>query len=161
MYKFLTKNGQTLAFGLGVLITVIFLATVLSNVGDFTAMEEEKQQETTIFNFGLYGAIALTIIAAIAMVVFGLYHVVADFKGSIKGILGFAVLLVVFFVAYSTASTDVSPYIQGAIENFEKGGAEFTDQNLKFISGGITTTLVLVAVAALSFVISEVTNLFK
>jgi hypothetical protein len=161
MYKFLTKNGQTLAFGLGVVITVIFLATVLSNVGDFTAMEEEKQQETNIFNFGLYGAIALAVIATIAMVIFGLYHVAADFKGSIKGILGFAVLLVVFFVAYSTASTEASPYIQGAIDNFEKGGAEFTGQNMKFISGGITTTLVLIAVAAVAFVFSEVTNLFK
>lgn len=161
MYKFLTKNGQTLAFGLGVIITVVFLATVLSNVGEFTMMEEEKQDKTTIFNFGLYGAIALTFIAAIAMALFGIYHVVADFKGSIKGILGFAVLLVVFFVAYSTATTDVSPYIQGAIENFEKGGAEFTGQNMKFISGGITTTLVLLAVAALAFIVSEVTNLFK
>jgi len=161
MYKFLTKNGQTLAFGLGVLITVVFLATVLSNVESFSAMEEEKQQETTIFNFGLYGAIALAILAAAAIVLFGLVQVATDLKGSVKGILGFAALLVIFFIAYSTASTDVSPYIQGAINNFEKGGTEFTDGNLKFISGGIITTLALVAVAALSFVVSEVTNLFK
>ena len=150
-----------MAFGLGVVITVVFLATVLSNVGEFTALPDDQQQETTIFNFGLYGAIALTIIAAIAMVVFGLFHVATNFKGSIKGILGFAALLVIFFVAYSTASTEVTPYIQGAIENFEKGGAEFTDNNLKFISGGIITTLVLVGIAALSFVVSEVSNLFK
>ncbi len=161
MYKFLTKNGQAMAFGLGVVITVVFLATVLSNVGEFTALPDDQQQETTIFNFGLYGAIALTIIAAIAMVAFGLFHVATNFKGSIKGILGFAALLVIFFVAYSTASTEVTPYIQGAIENFEKGGAEFTDNNLKFISGGIITTLVLVGIAALSFVVSEVSNLFK
>jgi len=161
MYKFLTKNGQTLAFGLGVIITVIFLGMVLFNVGEFTALPEEEQEYTTIFNFGLIGAIVLAFFAAFFMLIFGVWHVVADFKGSIKGILGFAVLLAVFLIAYSTASTDVSPYIQGAIENFEKGGAEFSGQNLKFISGGITTTLVLVAVAAVAFVISEVTNLFK
>jgi hypothetical protein len=161
MYKFLTKNGQTLAFGLGVLITVIFLGMVLANVGEFTALPEEEQEYTGIFNFGLIGAIVLAVFASAAMVFFGLFHVVADFKGSIKGILGFAVLLVVFLIAYSTASTEASPYIQGAIDNFEKGGAEFSGQNLKFISGGITTTLVLVAVAALAFVVSEVTNLFK
>lgn len=161
MYKFLTKNGQTMAFGLGVLITVIFLISVVSNMGEFTAMAEEKQVETSIFDVGLYGAIALTIIAAVAMVVFGLFQVVTSFKSSMKGILGFVALLVVFFVSYSMTETDVTPYIQGAIDKFEQGGAVFTDENLKFISGGISTTLVLVVVAAAAFVISEITNLFK
>ncbi len=161
MYKFLTKNGQTLAFGLGVVITVIFLVSVVSNMGEFTAMAEEKQIETTIFDFGLYGAIALTILAAIAMVIFGLFQVATNFRSSMKGILGFAALLVIFFVSYSTTDTDVSPYIQGAIDKFEQGGAEFTDENLKFISGGISTTVILVILAAAAFVISEITNLFK
>jgi hypothetical protein len=161
MYKFLTKNGQTMAFGLGVLITVIFLISVVSNMGEFTAMAEEKQVETSIFDVGLYGAIALTIIAAVAMVVFGLFQVITSFKSSMKGILGFVALLVVFFVSYSMTETDVTPYIQGAIDKFEQGGAVFTDENLKFISGGISTTLVLVVVAAAAFVISEITNLFK
>jgi len=161
MYKFLTKNGQTLAFGLGVLITVIFLISVVSNMGEFTAMAEEKQIETTIFDFGLYGAIALAILAAIAMVLFGLLQVATNFRSSMKGILGFAALLVIFFVSYSMTETDVSPYIQGAIDKFEQGGAEFTDENLKFISGGISTTVILVILAAAAFVISEITNLFK
>ncbi|KGE89432.1 hypothetical protein [Phaeodactylibacter xiamenensis] len=161
MYKFLTKNGQTLAFGLGVLITVIFLISVVSNMGEFTAMAEEKQMETTIFDFGLYGAMALAVIAAAAMVIFGLAQVVTSFKSSMKGILGFVALLVVFFVSYSMTDTDISPYIQGAIDKFEQGGAEFTEGNLKFISGGISTTIVLVVVAAAAFVVSEITNLFK
>jgi len=150
-----------MAFGLGVLITVIFLISVVSNMGEFTAMAEEKQVETSIFDVGLYGAIALTIIAAVAMVVFGLFQVITSFKSSMKGILGFVALLVVFFVSYSMTETDVTPYIQGAIDKFEQGGAVFTDENLKFISGGISTTLVLVVVAAAAFVISEITNLFK
>lgn len=161
MYKFLTKNGQTLAFGLGVLITVVFLISVVSNMGEFTAMAEEKQMETTIFDFGLYGAMALAVIAAAAMVIFGLAQVVTSFKSSMKGILGFVALLVVFFVSYSMTDTSVSPYIQGAIDKFEQGGAVFTEGNLKFISGGISTTIVLVVVAAAAFVVSEITNLFK
>ncbi|MEQ8705016.1 MAG: hypothetical protein RIC19_13910 [Phaeodactylibacter sp.] len=161
MYKFLTKNGQTLAFGLGVLITAVFMISVVSNMGEFTAMADDKQMETTIFDFGLYGAIALAVIAAVAMVVFGLFQVVTSFKSSMKGILGFAALLVIFFVSYSMTDTNVTPYIQGAIDKFEQGGAVFTDENLKFISGGISTTIVLVVVAAAAFVISEITNLFK
>jgi FtsH-binding integral membrane protein len=124
-------------------------------------MAEEKQMETTIFDFGLYGAMALAVIAAAAMVIFGLAQVVTSFKSSMKGILGFVALLVVFFVSYSMTDTDISPYIQGAIDKFEQGGAEFTEGNLKFISGGISTTIVLVVVAAAAFVVSEITNLFK
>ncbi|TXB63310.1 hypothetical protein [Phaeodactylibacter luteus] len=161
MYKFLTKNGQTLAFGLGVVITAIFLISVVSNMGEFTAMAEEKQAETTIFDFGLYGAIALSIVAAIAMVLFGLVQVATSFKSSMKGILGFVALLVIFFVSYSMTDTNVSPYIQGAIDKFEQGGAVFTEGNLKFISGGISTTVILVILAAAAFVISEISNLFK
>ncbi len=161
MYKFLTKNGQTLAFWLGVLITIIFLATVISNVGEFSTLPEEQQDETTIFNFGLAGAIALTVIAALSMLIFGFYHIASDFRGSIKGIIGLAILLVVFFVSYSMASGEPTPYIQGAIDNFEQGGAEFTTNNLKFISGGISTAVALVAVAAIAFIFAEIRNLFK
>ena len=161
MYKFLTKNGQTLAFGLGVLVTVIFLITVVSNMGEFSVMEKEQQAQTSIFDTGLYGAIILTIVAAFAMLAFGIIQVASDFKGSIKGILGFAVLLIIFFVAYSTADTEPSAYIQGSINKFEQGGAVFTDNNMRFISGGITTTLILIVVAAVAFIISEVSNFFK
>ncbi|MCO6491586.1 MAG: hypothetical protein J5I98_24430 [Phaeodactylibacter sp.] len=161
MYKFLTKNGQALAFGLGVLITVIFLVTVLSGVGEFTALPEEEQDQTGIFNFGLGGAIALTIIAALALLAFGLFQIASDFKGSMKGIIGFGILLVIFFVSYSMASGEASPYIQGAINKFEEAGAVFTSNNLKFISGGISTAVALVVIAAIAFVFAEVRNLFK
>lgn len=161
MYKFLTKNGQTLAFGLGVLVTVIFLITVVSNMGEFSVMEKEQQAQTSIFDTGLYGAIILTIIAAFAMLAFGIIQVASDFKGSIKGILGFAVLLIIFFVAYYTTDPEPSAYIQGAINKFEQGGAVFTENNMRFISGGITTTLILIVVAAVAFIVSEVSNFFK
>lgn len=161
MYKFLTKNGQVLAFGLGVLITVIFLGSVLSGVGEFSTQTEEMQDQTSIFNFGLTGAIALAIIAALAMVGFGLFQVLTDFRGSLKGILGFGVLLVIFFVTYSMASGEASPYIQGAIDKFEAAGADFTTGNLKFISGGISTAVALVVIAAAAFILAEIRNLFK
>ncbi|MCO6476930.1 MAG: hypothetical protein J5I94_09945 [Phaeodactylibacter sp.] len=161
MYKFLTKHGQALAFGLGVLITVIFLGMVLSGVGEFSALPEEEQDQTSIFNFGLAGAIALAVIAALAMLAFGLFQMVSNFRSSLKGIIGFAILLVIFFVTYSTASGEPSPFIQGAIDKFEEGGAVFTSNNLKFISGGISTAVALVAIAAAAFIFAEIRNLFK
>ena len=78
-----------------------------------------------------------------------------------KGIIGFGILLVIFFVTYSTASGEPTPYIQGAIDKFEEAGAVFTSNNLKFISGGISTAVALVAIAAVAFVFAEIRNLFK
>ena len=161
MYKFLTKNGQALAFGLGVLITAIFLISVVSNMGEFTTMAKEDQTQTGIFNVGLVGAIALAIIAAAGMLIFGLAQIAGNLRGSMKGIIGVAILLVIFFVSYSMSSAEPTAYIQGAIDKFESGGATFDNDTLKFISGGIGTTVALVAIAAVAFVVSEITNLFK
>ena len=161
MYKFLSKNGQTLAFLLGVVLVGIFLASVLSGIGDWNPNSDNKY-DTNIFNFGLTAARGLIIIAAIGMIVFGLFHVLTNFKGSIKGIIGFAILLAVFFIAYNSASGEAEPFIKGAVENFEGSqNVTMTPGNLKFIGGGISTTIILAAVAAAAFVLSEIRNLFK
>ena len=84
MYKFLTKNGQAIAFGLGVVIVLLFLISVVPNISTFSDQPKEVQYETGIFNLGLQGAIALAVLAAVAMVGFGLFHVATNFKGSLK-----------------------------------------------------------------------------
>ena len=68
MYKLLTKNGQTFAFGLGVLVTVIFLGSVFSGMSSFQSMSEADRYATTIFNFGLYASIGLTILGVVVMI---------------------------------------------------------------------------------------------
>ena len=68
MYAFLNKYGQALAFGIGVLITVIFLAGIMSAdpevfevlSSDSNANQPEKYV-TNIFNFGMYAAIFLSL----------------------------------------------------------------------------------------------------
>ncbi len=162
MYNFLTKNGQTVAFLLGVVIVVIFLLNIFGGLSTFETMPEEEQATTGIFNFGLTGAIALVVIAAIAMVLFGLFQVFTNLRGSLKGIVGFLILLGIFFGAYTMASGDATPYIEGAINKFEESGnGEITENNLKFISGGISTVGALLAIAVAAFVIAEIRNFFK
>ena len=99
MYKFLTKNGQTLAFGLGILLTVLTLIILFSGLGEFESLSDEQKAQTGIFNFGLQASIALVILGFIAMVGFGLYQVATNIKGSLKGIIGFVLLIVIFLVA--------------------------------------------------------------
>ncbi len=158
MYNFLVKHGQQLAFGLGLLIVVIFLISVLGGLDEFTALPEEEQVTTSIFNFGLTGALALTAIAAIAMLLFGLFHIASHFRSSVKGLIGVAVLVVIFLVAYNMAPGE--PQINAIAEATEKAGGISPGQ-LKFIGGAITTVLVLLIVATASFVLSEIRNFFK
>lgn len=161
MYKFLTKNGQALAFGLGAVITAIFLLIVVGGVSEFTALPLEEQPKSNIFNFGLWAALLLTVIAAVALVAFGIIQVAKDVKGSIKGLLGFGLLIIIAIIAYSTASTNVSPYIQGAIDSFTSSGNSFSDGNLKFITASISVATVITIIAVVTFVGSEIRNFFK
>ncbi len=162
MYNFLVKNGQALAFGLGALIVVVFLAMVIPNSGGFTDLPREEQYATSMFNFGLQMAVVLIAVATIAMVLFGLFQIFSNLKGSVKGLIGFGVLIAVFIIAYSSTSTDVSPAIQESINKFQiSQESEISDGTLKMIGGGITTALVLIAVAFVSFIVFEIVNFFK
>ena len=156
MYNFLVKNGQSLAFIIGTAITVLFLVFALSGMEEFSLLPEEEQATTNIFNFGLSSAIGLILIAFIGWVLFSIFQIATNFGGSMKGVLGAAVLIAVFLVAYFTATVETSGPIYEAAQ---KQGV--SDADSKFISGGITTALVLIAVAAVSFVLFEIRNFFK
>ncbi len=162
MYNFLTKNGQTIAFGLGVVLVAIYFISVNSGLNEFNLLPEEQQSQTSIFNFGLNAAIGLTILSAIAMLVFGIYQIATNVKGSLKGIIGIAVLIIVFIVSYNMSSgTAETEYIADAIKKYETDGRKITEGNLKFIGGSISTALVVITIAAGAFVLSEIRNFFK
>jgi magnesium-transporting ATPase (P-type) len=148
MYNFLIKKGQLVAFGLGLLITLIFLISVFSGVAEFDLLAEEKQGETSIFNPGISGAIVLVVVAAAAMLLFGLFQVFTNLRASLKGLIGLGILVVVFLIGYSTSGNDCN----------EEGMSAAACQ---LVGGGITTALALAGLAALAFVASEIRNFFK
>jgi len=156
MYKTLTRNGQMFAFGLGLLITVAFLISVFSGIEEFNGMSKEGQYETGIFNFGLYAVVALTILGVAAMFIFGILQIVTDLKGSIKGLAGFGVMLIIFAIAYSTATVESGGFWDPLMEDFG-----VTDGASKFITGAIWTCLAMIAIAVVTFVLSEIRNFFK
>lgn len=158
MYKFLTKSGQTLAFGLGVLITILFLISVLGGMEGFNALGDDDKGSTSIFNIGLYGAIFLCVLCAAAIVLFGVYHAIANPKGAMKFLIGLGVLVVIFLIFYSMATpvTEADGKIFTIIQKFN-----ISEGVSKFISGALSTTLTLAVVAAAAFLLSELRNLFK
>ena len=156
MYKFLTKNGQLLAFVVGTLITLAFYAIANSGLEEFTQLDLEKDParfETTIFDFGLLVAVWLTRLGAVLIAAFGLWHTVRNPKSAIKFILGLLLVGVVFAIAYNMASGDVK----------ESWTTDFgvTTEISKFVEASILTTLGLIGITVAIFVLGEVRNFFK
>jgi hypothetical protein len=156
MYRLLTKYGTGFAFGLGLLVTLIFLIPAINGIGDFNMLPPEQKGTTTIFNAGLYCAIALIVICFAISVLFGVYQLATNPKGAIKLIISFAVIAILFFILYSTASPETTAKMQALSQEFN-----ITDGVSKFITAALTTVVAMAAVATGAFVIAEIRNLFK
>ncbi len=158
MYTFLTRNGQTLAFGLGLVIVVLMLIFIFSGVSDFEAIPETdvSRYDTSIFDFGMYGAAFLAFACAAAAVIFGIYQVATNPKGALKGLLGLAAVIILLLILYSTADADTAMLAAQAKDGFfvEEGQS-------KFITGAIATALIMAGGAVLALAVSEVLSFFK
>ncbi|MCP9236258.1 hypothetical protein [Lewinella sp. JB7] len=168
MYSFLNKYGQALAFGIGVLITVIFLAAIFSadaNTRELLLQNDKTPEtyETGIFNFGIYISLLLTGLAFVVALIFGVAQMASNPKGSLKGIAGLIGLALILFIGYSMASGEATdPEIVNAINKFETSQeATITSGNLKFISGAILTALIMLGLAFLTLVVFGIRGIFK
>lgn len=170
MYAFLNKYGQALAFGIGVLVTLIFLVSIFTMPApEMELLSSEsagaEKYATTAFDFGLYGSLFLTVIAFIAALVFGVGQLISSPKGSMKGIIGFIGLLVIAFLSYSMANGDLaaeSPEIVNSINKFNTDQqSDFDGGTLKFVSGSIITSLIMIGLAILALVVFGIRSIFK
>ena len=160
MYKFLTKNGQLLAFGVGLAIVVLFYVFAFGGMEDFMAVAEAERplsQEGNIFLFGIQAAVFLTIAALVVWILFGLFHTATDPKGALKGIVGLVVLAVIGFVLYSSAD----PTAGGAVMADTMTEFNVDNGTSKFITAAITTSLVLLGLAILAFVLTSILRIFR
>lgn len=155
MYKFLAKNGQLVAFGAGVLITVGFLVGVLGGIDDFMATAEDQRNQSNIFNFGLYAVIALTVLGFIAALGFGLFQTLSNPKGAIKGIGGLVLIAALFFVGQALAGAD-SEGVKEALAEFN-----VTDGQSSIINGSIIGAIILAALTAIAFVGGELLSFIR
>lgn len=156
VYNFLTKHGQVVAFGLGLLITLAFYGMVGGGIEEFNLVEEKlrpKAPEGEIFTPGIAITVWLARLAALLIIGFGIYHVVQNPKGALKGIIGLVVLAVIFGIAYSMSA--------GEILDTWNTEDEITSGISKYVDGAITTTGVLIGLALLAFIYSEIRNFFK
>lgn len=159
MYTFLTRNGQTVAFAVGFLVVLVSLVIIFTNSGDFAAIADENnpnRYDTSIFDFVMYSAAALVVLCAIAAVLFGIYQVATNPKGAIKGIIGLGLVVVLLLILYSTADPDTAMLAAQAKDGFFVEPGES-----KFITGLISTALIMAGGAVLALAVSEIISFFK
>ena len=163
MYKFLTKNGQTIAFILGTAIVLIFFAMVVTNQNyetfsnmDADGIKDVERYKFGMFDFGLMATVGLIIIGYILMFGFGLFQALTNIKGSLGAIAGLALIAIIFAIGYSTTDIETSGDVYKVAQKFN-----LSDGVRKFVGGAITTGVALTAIGGLAIVLSEVRNFFK
>ena len=161
MYNFLSKHGQTAAFLLGVLLVLIFLDIAIPGASgvNFDQMEDAEIFETSMFNFGIMVARFLTILCAAGMVIFGLLQIFSNLKGSMKGLIGVAVLVILFFI-FQGMSSEVAdhPTIAKAVEKYQSSseGRTITSDNMKFIGAAIRMGVLMIGAAFLALIVMPI-----
>lgn len=141
MYQFLTKNGQALAFGVGLLLTIIYY--VFASSGNY--------------EFGISAMIGLTVLCFLLMLGFGIFQLISNPKAAVKGLGGIAFMVVLYFIGSSMMG--IPPINEAMGDIFKEFG--ITDGISGYINGAIVSGLAMCALCVLVFVASEIRNFFK
>jgi len=155
-----------IGFVLGLLVVGIVLISALTGLGsagydtgtDLNAvLKSEGSTETfDFFNMAVMLPVVLIGLIVALLVLFSLFQIISNPKGSIKGILGLLLVAVMFFVFYSMAAPETTGKLAELHGRFNIG-----EQASKIISGGIKTTGILFIAGIILMFVSEIINLFK
>ena len=153
----MTKNGQTIAFLVGLAIAVIFFLTIFGGLEEFNMLDKDARRNSDLFNFGLTAARWLVILCFAGMIFFILFNVITNLKGNLKLIIGLVVIAAIFFIMFGGATYEAPGTLLGdlLVKNNISDGAN------GFIVGGLWTAVILFILAWASFIILEILNFFK
>lgn len=99
-YQFLKKYGVAIGFTTGTVLCLIMYAIIIGGYPEFNPTEKELYG-SSIFDFGLYTTYFLIVLGVVLVAIFSLIYVAKNPKDSVKGLIGFGVILVLFFITYS------------------------------------------------------------
>ena len=106
-----------------------------------------------VSTYGLYAAYALVGIALLAAVLMPLIQAFGNPRALLGALIGVVAIAVLFFIGYSLAGSEILPvYVKNNVTS------EVTS---KMIGGSIITVYILVIVALVGIVVSEVTKIFN
>lgn len=158
-YQNLVKKGPMYAFLATVVLIIIALIPIFSGMEAFSGLPTADQPyspQGDIFYTSLYITVILLVLSVAAAVLLSLFQVVSNPKGALKGLLGFGILIVLFFVFYAMSDGAATGSLGETIEKFE-----VSESVSKIIGAGIRLTLFLGVGSVILMVILEVWNYFK
>lgn len=166
LYNFFSGKGQSLGFGIGLLTVGIVLISAITgmksagyetNTQFIDILKQEGSTETfDFFNMAITLPIILIGFILFILAVFSVVQLITNPKGSMKVLLGLLAVAAVFFIFYSMSAPETTGRLAMLHDKFSVG-----DTTSRIISGGINTTLILLAAGAAAAVIFEIINLFK
>jgi hypothetical protein len=154
-YKFFAKNGPLIALLGAVACVLITIIPIISGASALDALPDKQQAyapEGDIFYVGIYVTVVLMVISVALAVLLSVFKVALNPKGALKGLISFAILVIVFVILYSSVSGEIP-------ENLMK--FEITESIFKMVGSGIAMTLILGLGSVLLIFIMEVWNFFK
>ncbi|MFQ5445979.1 MAG: hypothetical protein ACE5FF_03525 [Saprospiraceae bacterium] len=158
-YSFLAKKGPLFAFLTALVLIIIAIIPILGGMDALSSIPQQQQayaEEGSIFYPAIYIAIALFVLAVAAAVLLSLYQVVVNPKAAMKGLISFAVLVVLFIIFYSISDVAGSVSLAETIDKFH-----ISDTISKVIGASIKLTL-LVGISSIVLMVGmEIWNYFK
>ena len=109
-----------------------------------------------MLDFGLYLSYILIAICIGAAIVLPLINSVSDPRSLLKIGAGVLALLVIIFVGYALSGTEVTQIGADAMRTQNLG-----DNAVKWISGGLIAMYILLVLAVLSIVFTEISGIFR
>lgn len=105
-----------------------------------------------ISNYGLYAAYVLIILGILLAIVLPLISAFSNPRSLVGGAVGIVAIVVVFFIGWSLSGNEVLP--------------TYTDNNIteassKFIGGALITMYILISLAIIAIVFSEISKIFR
>ncbi len=101
----------------------------------------------SLINIGIYITYGLVAIAALSAILFPIIHMFWNFRKSIPGLIGIAILAVIVLISYSISTNEV----------YEGYGPNVS----QWVSGGITTTFILAGLGVVSALFTEIYKYFR
>ena len=115
-----------------------------------------------LIDLGLWSAYILLGVAAAAAILMNLYTSIQNPKTLVKSGIGIVVLVLLFFIGYSMAPTEIDAISQKAfMANEIDPSAPGTLTTYKLIGGAMTTTLVLIIIAIVGLIYSSIARVVR
>ncbi|MFP4091557.1 MAG: hypothetical protein ACLFUB_03870 [Cyclobacteriaceae bacterium] len=108
--------------------------------------------EFFISTYGLYAAYFLVGLAIVLAIILPLINSLNNPKALLGSVVGLIAILIVFFIAYSISGDEVNTV-------YTKFGID--ESSSKFIGGALITMYLLIGIALISILVTEVNKIFK